>query len=87
MKKILLIMISVVALSCFSSCDNEKDNPNKYPKIKIDLNTMDYQSLMELLSSKNSLHNIEFVDEKEVYAVTELKASNILDPKQSGTLV
>ncbi|MEG1766545.1 MAG: hypothetical protein RR254_07785 [Muribaculaceae bacterium] len=87
MKKLLLLMISFVVLNCFSSCDNEKDNPNNYPKIKVDLNTMNYQSLMELLSSKNSLHNIEFVDGKEVFHVDELTASDITDPKQSKTLV
>lgn len=87
MKKI-LFMASALAL--LASCSNTDDVPVPSPDqepLTIDLKSMNYEGVMTLLSEQTSLKEVTFTDGGQTRTVSELVASDNLDPDQAEALL
>lgn len=86
MKKILFM---AGALALLASCSNNDDVPVPSPDqepLTIDLKSMNYEGVMTLLSEQTSLKEVTFTDGGQTRTVSELVASDNVDPDQAELL-
>lgn len=87
MKKVFFLASALVVLA---ACSNDDELPAPSPErepISIDLKSMNYESIMTLLSKQTSLKDVTFTDGATIRNISELVASTNLDPRQAGVLI
>lgn len=83
-----LFLASVLAV--LAACSNNDELPvatQQQDPITIDLQSMNYEGMMNMLSEQNTLKNVTFVDGDVVKNVSELVASDYLDAGKMEVLV
>lgn len=88
MKKIFFLASALAVLAACSNNDEFLSPATEGQEpIVIDLNALSYEDVMTRLSETYSLKNVTFVDGLVVKTISELKASDDLDPNQAEFMV
>ena len=78
------------ALAVLAACGNNDELPTPAPEqeaVSIDLRSMNYEGVMTLLSEQTSLKDVTLIDGATTRSVSELVASDNVDPNQMEALI
>ena len=87
MKKLFFLASSLAVLA---ACGNNDELPTPAPEkeaVSIDLRSMNYEGVMTLLSEQTSLKDVTLIDGATTRSVSELVASDNVDPNQMEALI